>query len=104
MINSSIAMELNDRPLDVEYKLPLGNGIPNDPFVSVWASIVDDPELAPYATSIDYMMCGSTIVIFGLVDSQEIKDAVERKIRPFAKGRPVQNKIIVKVSTLPVLI
>lgn len=66
-----------------------------------WQTINSDAELAPYASDFDYILCGNTILLYGLVSSEEIKNAIEVKLKPYAEGNPVQNLIIVKENAKP---
>lgn len=58
--------------------------------------IQDDRALAVYAPNIDYIACGDSVIVFGVVDSDQIKTDIERRLSSAGDGVRVQNKLIVK--------
>jgi hypothetical protein len=55
-----------------------------------------DKVLLPYAESVDFVQCGDTTIVFGVVSSPEIKANIENKLRSLDGVSKIENRIIVK--------
>lgn len=55
-----------------------------------------DRVLLPFAENIDFVQCGDTVIVFGVVGSQKIKSDIEAKIKSVGGSATVENRIIVK--------
>lgn len=73
--------------------------IVDDNYVTRVRNVIrEDKQLVVYIHDdlIDFVPCGNILIVFGVVDSEEAKEAIIQRVRSVQPEVQVQNKIIVK--------
>lgn len=102
--NRSIQRDGVDRTFDmsvdrraVNIPMPQARGDFQGPFaIKVREMIKSDPVFLKFADSIDAIDCGDRVILFGVVNTSEVKTKIESSVKNLGSEKNIENRIIVK--------